>query len=108
MKLLAFSIVDAALSAYRTPFFCPTKGQASRYFGDLVTDGQTEIAKHPTDYSLWEVGSFDDATGRLESGSTPVLVCRGSDFVVLVGGSERAPGQDAVQVMRRQVGPRKG
>ena len=107
MKVLAFSVYDEKVQAFNAPFFCQAIGQASRSFGDLVNDPQTTIHKHPEDYSLYHVGSFDDGAALFESQTPPALVGRGSDYVAVGGapvGVERRPvRQDAAAVMRRQV-----
>lgn len=81
MKLLAFSVYDEKVQGFNAPFFCQAVGQASRSFDDLVNDPQTVISRHPEDYSLYQVGSFEDASAELRSEVPPVLVGRGGDYV---------------------------
>lgn len=66
MKLLSFSIFDVKADLYNTPFFFPTVAMALRAFADLANDPQSFVAKHPEDYKLVQVGTFDDSLGRLE------------------------------------------
>jgi hypothetical protein len=65
MKMLAFSILDAAVAAYGPVFFAPTKGAAIRQFMDICTDQRTAVSRHPADYTLFLVGQFDDQVGEL-------------------------------------------
>jgi len=68
MKLLVFSVYDAKAEAFMRPFFAPTRGLAIRSFRDGVNAGGEEpLAKHPEDYTLYEVGSFDEGSGELVS-----------------------------------------
>lgn len=66
MKLSAYSIYDFKALQYHTPYFCVADGVAVRLFQDLVQDPQSNISRHPTDYSLWYLGEYDDRKGSME------------------------------------------
>lgn len=72
MKLKIFSVYDAKAEAYMTPFFLQTKGQAIRGFMDLVSDKNTNVAKYPEDFTLFELGEYDDGRGSFVSHQTPI------------------------------------
>lgn len=80
MILKAFSIYDVKSDSYATPFFMPATGMAVRAFTDLVNDANTTVHRHPGDYKLCEVGTFDDATGEFQSVG-PLSLGFGSDYV---------------------------
>lgn len=80
MKLSAFSILDAKAQSFMQPFYFNYKGQASRTLEDILKEKDHPIAKHPEDYSLYLLGTFDPFTGRLEPLEVPELVCRATDF----------------------------
>lgn len=63
MQLRAYSIFDNKALCYHAPFFAPTDGSATRSFSDLANDLNTNIGRHPTDFSLFVVGQFDDFKG---------------------------------------------
>lgn len=65
MKLKVFAIHDQAAEAYLQPFFMQTRGQAIRALTDTMKDESTTFNKHPQDYTLFEVGEYDDSTGSL-------------------------------------------
>lgn len=67
MMLLAFAFLDTKVGAYTAPFFMPHRGQAIRAASELAGDRQTTIGRHPADFSLVELGTFDDATGVLQA-----------------------------------------
>ncbi|CAK0755299.1 hypothetical protein CCP3SC15_2050004 [Gammaproteobacteria bacterium] len=67
MVLKAFGIFDVQASCFSPPFFMSTKGQAVRAFTDLVNDHQSTVFKHPEDYRLGQLGTFDDFTGMLST-----------------------------------------
>lgn len=67
MKTNAYSIRDVKADVFHAPFFMPTDGAAVRAFADVANDTGTQIGRHPADFTLFHIGSFDDATGYLES-----------------------------------------
>lgn len=70
--LKVFSIYDTQAETYNTPFFMKSIGQAVRAFTDLVNNPQTDVAKHPSDYILFEVAEWDDEGGQFQ----PKNACR--------------------------------
>lgn len=71
MNTKVYSLFDSKAECYGTPFFMPNRAMAIRAFGNLASDRDTLVAKHPTDFTLFEIGSFDDHTGVVLS-VTPV------------------------------------
>lgn len=67
MKMLAFSIYDDKAQVYSRPFYAITIGEAIRTFTDAVNQKDSPYNRHPDDYTLYSVGSFDDALGELEN-----------------------------------------
>lgn len=61
----AFSLYDSKADIYMPPFFCGTVGQAIRSVVEAAADGRTTLGRYPQDFSLMELGSFDDVTGSL-------------------------------------------
>lgn len=54
---------DSKAAVYSRPFFAQARGIALRTFGDISNDPEHPIGKHPEDYTLFEIGSYDDITG---------------------------------------------
>ena len=67
MKLNIYSIRDSKISAYSQPFYSHTNGSALRAFADHVNDKTSAPNKHPEDYELFHLGTFDDETGEITS-----------------------------------------
>lgn len=65
MEMRVFAIFDAASGAYMQPFFMVSRGAALRAFMDLADDPSSAVSKHPMDYTLFELASFDDQSGAL-------------------------------------------
>lgn len=76
-----FAVYDTKAVCYMNPFFMSTNGMAVRGFMSLVNDKNSTVSQYPTDYMLFEIGSFDDVKGVLEPLIPPVNLGLGSDFV---------------------------
>lgn len=63
MKFKVFSVYDSKAEAFLPPFFLPAVGQAIRGFTDAAGNLEHPFGKHPADYTLFQIGSFDDSTG---------------------------------------------
>lgn len=66
-----FTVYDSKLEAYMQPFFMSSKGQAIRAFTDTVNDPSTQFNKHPEDFTLFEIGEYDDQSGKVQNLPTP-------------------------------------
>ena len=66
MRLNVYTIFDSAAGAYMRPFFAQSDGQALRGFTDISCDAEHDIGKHPEDYSLYRIGTFDDQKAKLD------------------------------------------
>lgn len=66
MKLKAFVIYDSKVEAYNSPFFQRSTGEAMRSFEAACSDAGSNISKWPADYTLFEIGEYDDQSGVFE------------------------------------------
>jgi len=74
MKLIAFAIRDTKADAFTAqPFFCLSRGIALRNFTQLVNDQQTEPGQYPADFTLYEIGSFDQTDGTITARGEGIL-----------------------------------
>lgn len=65
MKLVMCAVFDSAVGAFMQPFWAQSEGSAVRGFGDAVNDPKLEFGKHPQDYTLFALATFDDQTGEV-------------------------------------------
>lgn len=72
MILNAYSIYDNKALQYHPPFFASTDGAAVRSLRDLANDPNTTVGRHPSDYVLYKVGTYNDQNGQF-IGNTPLL-----------------------------------
>ncbi|WNK14653.1 MAG: nonstructural protein [Microvirus sp.] len=63
MKYNVFSLYDTKSASYSQPFYSVNADVAVRSVVDLAADKSNAVGKHPGDYSLFCLGSFDDALG---------------------------------------------
>lgn len=65
MTLKIFSVLDTKADAFMPPFFFSTVGQAVRAFKELANDASSSPGRHPNDFRLYCIGTFDDATAAI-------------------------------------------
>jgi len=72
--LQLYSIYDKKAGSYSAPFTSKHIAEAIRGITMLLTEGKTTFAQFPADYTLIQVGSFDEASGKLENtiGAVPL------------------------------------
>lgn len=84
MKFKAVTVLDHVANVFSQPHFVQSLGVAHRSFTDVVNGraGESPLALHPEDYSLYELGEFDDQAGALVPLETPRLLAKGLDVKV--------------------------
>lgn len=85
MIVTVFGIRDSKGKAFLQPFFSNSSGAAIRAFGDEVSNRSSPIGKHPHDYVLYELASFDDLSGEFISVNPIKLLSTGADFSPMPG-----------------------
>lgn len=97
----AYSVYDNKALVYGTPFYGPTDGFAVRAFTELANDPNTTVGRHPGDFSLFCVGSFDDQHAVL-TGLSPVRHVVDATAVLII--QPRLPLTDTIQGEARPNG----
>lgn len=57
----AYTLHDVKALQYNPPFFAINDAIARRMVGELATDLNTSVGRHPSDFKLYKLGSYDDA-----------------------------------------------
>lgn len=65
MQQLAYAVRDSKAERYLPPFFAPTRAVAVRMFQQAANDQSHNFNNHSGDYTLFEIGTFDDETGAI-------------------------------------------
>ena len=82
MKVKIFTVYDSKAEAYMPPFFMQSTGQAMRTFEDTVRDENHAFAKHPEDYTIFELGTFDDANASIEMHKTSIPLAKAIELCI--------------------------
>lgn len=82
MIMKVYAVRDAAVSAFLQPFFGRSDAEAARSFGDACGDAKHQFATHLSDYSLFALGEFDDASGSILGYTSPVKIVDGIVYEV--------------------------
>lgn len=81
MILKMFTVYDSKVEAYLPPFYERASGSAIRAFEASCNQPEHQFRKHPADYTLFEIGTYDDATGRCEMHVAFISLGNGLEFV---------------------------
>lgn len=83
MKLYLFSVYDKVSKMYVDLFTSQTKESAQRSFNSAALNRGTMLAKFPSDFALYCLGEFDNATGEVCGLAVPELVQNSVEIVSL-------------------------
>ena len=100
MFLVMYSIYDSCAKLFDRPFYSHGDPHAQRSFRDVVLDAEHPIGKHPEDYMLMRVGTFDSNSGAIVP-CEPVKVITGLDCVKE---SQKPNGEDLAVFDRKVSG----
>lgn len=62
-----YSVRDVKADAHNRPFFVPNRAVALRALTDSILNADNDLAKHPEDYQLYYLGTYDDSTGTINA-----------------------------------------
>lgn len=55
-----YTVYDSKTEAYLQPFFMQSRGAAVRAWVDTIQDNKSQFSKHPSDFTLFEVGEWNE------------------------------------------------
>jgi len=64
-KFMMYSVYDSKVNFFHPPMFMRNRGEALRSWEIAANDEKGQISRHPEDFTLFEIGEFDDAEGSL-------------------------------------------
>jgi len=88
-----YSIYDICTGMYEAPFLASNDQVAIRTVRDVVMFKDTMIKRHPEDYRLFYVGSYNKSLGILEQDKQR-MVCNFTDLIVPLSKSTPACSDD--------------
>lgn len=80
--LRVYAVFDSKVEAFMTPFFVRTRGEALRAFQDSVNQENSSFRMHPADFTLFELGDWDELHGQFTLLKTPYSLGLAQDFLV--------------------------
>ena len=81
-KTILFAVRDSKAGFYGVPFSKRSRGEAERDFVSLRRDQQTKVAQFPEDYDLFEVGEYDELSGKITAYETPKHMMKAIDIAM--------------------------
>jgi len=76
-----YSVYDSKAECFLQPFYVKSRAEARRGFEEVANNKETPIGKWPSDYTLFELGSFDTDNARFDLLLTPVSLCLAQELV---------------------------
>jgi len=83
MKQYMFATFDTKAGFYSRPMFTRSKGEAIRSFADEVNKKDSYLNLHAEDFTLFELGTFEDTDASIELLSTPASVGKALEFLIV-------------------------
>jgi hypothetical protein len=60
-----FTVYDSKAKCYLNPFVMRNSAEAIRSFHTVCNDPQTNFSKYPSDFTLFEIGEWNDDEGQI-------------------------------------------
>lgn len=71
-----FTVFDSKAKYYLNPFITNSQGEGLRQFIAAANDPQHPFYLYSTDFTLWQLGTFEPQTGEITVFETPLEACR--------------------------------
>lgn len=79
--MMVFAVYDSAAEAYGLPFFLKSTGEAVRSFQDATNDPKSQLSKHPADFTLFEIGRYNELQASFDLLVTPKSLGKAIEYV---------------------------
>jgi hypothetical protein len=76
-----FSIYDSKAESFSNPVYLNSTGLAVRTFSDSVQDPKSPFHQHPADYTLFELGTYEDTNAKFDLLPTPKSLFVAIEFI---------------------------
>lgn len=61
-----YCVYDGKAKFFEKPFFMRNNGEALRAWATVASDKSTSIGMYPADFSLFEIGSYDELSANVQ------------------------------------------
>lgn len=79
--MVVFSVFDSKAEAYLQPFFSHNRAVALRSFMSAVSDERHDFHRYAGDYTLFEIGCWDDHRGVIDMYDAHISLGVASQFI---------------------------
>lgn len=79
-----FSIHDSKAESYGQPMCFKTKAEAIRAFTTWSQEPESNLCKFAPDYTLVEIGEFDETTAAINTHNSPIILANASEFQIKI------------------------
>lgn len=79
-----FSIHDSKAESYLAPIYFKTKAEAIRAFSASCQDFESNLCKFSSDYTLVEIGEFNETNAEILTHQSPIILANASEFQIRV------------------------
>ena len=76
-----YSIYDSKSGLYDKPFLALNSAVIIREFETMANDPNSTVGKYPEDFTLFELGEYDNKTGKYKNHDTPKSMGVGIEFI---------------------------
>jgi len=83
MNYEVVTIFDTKAKVYSRPLFFPTLALIDRYAQDVLSNPNNDVSRHPSDFSLFHLGSYSDSTAQFDFLSVPTCLLRFHEVVLV-------------------------
>lgn len=80
MLLKTFALYDSKAKVFGPPFYYSERGQAIRELKDVVESKKGMVGKHPEDFVMYQISTYDDNTGEFKNVNPHELVAMATDY----------------------------
>lgn len=96
-----FCIYDSKAEAYMNPFFQKNDAMALRSVRQAVADPNTTFHQFPMDFTLFYLGTYDDASAEFDLLTVPSIVSPLHQLPMERSTDETSPVSDGAQLQQR-------
>lgn len=94
---------DSKVGAYLQPFFMRSKGEATREWESVVNNPETQFHKYPGDFTLFEIGIFDEETGNIKVHEAKISYGTALEYHKPDTRQLKMPGMETAEQITRRV-----
>jgi len=80
MKYFCFAMYDSVARVYSPPFYMASSNVAIRAFALAANTPDSKVGLHPADFSLHQLGMFDDESGEHFQENPPLNLGLAANF----------------------------